>query len=272
MKMIEKVGIIVLMIFVQPKIVFPQHIDLKLINAAGVTDFNADLLNIQWSIGEIITETFAGGSYMLTQGFHQGLFPSGQVPDTLILGDLILSEPTDTCFSAKKTILVAGNDTFFMVENGASAILVAGNNIVFMQGTLVQHGGNMLAYITTDSTYCSKPQALVAVNSPEPDAAVYLSDTNNLDELLMVPTNMGIMKYRVYPNPTTGVFRLEFSETSNEQKIVTEIISPFGERLLQTESFAGSAFRFDISGRPSGIYLLRAFTENQSLVIKIIKM
>ncbi|HDR68520.1 MAG TPA: T9SS type A sorting domain-containing protein [Bacteroidaceae bacterium] len=252
-------------------VIYPQNIERDLISSAGLHSVGTSF-RIEWTIGEIITESFISESYMLTQGFHQDLFPVWQIPDTLKINDLIFSEPTDTCFSAKKTILVAGNGTFFIVENGASANLVAGNNIVFMQGTLVQHGGSLLAYITTDSTYCSKPQALVAVNSPQHDADVYLSDAKHLDELLMVPTNMGIMKCRVYPNPTTGVFRLEFPETSNEQKMVTEIISPFGERLLQTECFAGSTYHFDISGMPSGIYFLRAFTENQSMVIKIIKM
>jgi hypothetical protein len=251
---------------------YPQSIEREIFSSSGITH-NESGLQTEWTIGEIITEEFSRESYLLTQGFHQGLLSAlPGIPDTLILRDLILSEPTDTCFSATKTIILAGNASSFIVENGASSILVAGNNILFLQGTHVHHGANLHAYITTDSNYCSKPPALLADNSPDPDAGIYLSDKKQLDELLMAQLNIGAMKCRVFPNPTTGIIGLEFSKTSNEHEMFAEIISPFGERLLLKECFAGNLYHFDLSGRPSGIYFLRVFQENQSLVLKIIKM
>jgi hypothetical protein len=52
---------------------FSQSLQPTVVGSAGASGTSASG-NIDWTIGEIMTETFAGGNY-LTQGFHQPLNP-----------------------------------------------------------------------------------------------------------------------------------------------------------------------------------------------------
>jgi hypothetical protein len=54
-------------------IVQGQTTPLQLISSAGETFKNSNY-QLDWSIGEILTETYAGNLNMITQGFHQGKY------------------------------------------------------------------------------------------------------------------------------------------------------------------------------------------------------
>lgn len=50
-----------------------QTTPLKLLSSAGETFKNSNY-QLDWSIGELLTETYSGNLNMLTQGFHQGKY------------------------------------------------------------------------------------------------------------------------------------------------------------------------------------------------------
>lgn len=54
-------------------LVHAQTTPLQLVSSAGETFKNPNY-QLDWSVGELVTETYAGNQSMLTQGFHQGKY------------------------------------------------------------------------------------------------------------------------------------------------------------------------------------------------------
>jgi len=75
---------------------------------------------------------------------------------------------------------------------------------------------------------------------------------------------------RVFPNPTTGRITLVPSENTKAQISISNIS---GADVLSRSSdlLANQTSLFDISGVPTGIYLLKVTSQNQSQVIRLIK-
>ncbi|MCX6268380.1 MAG: PKD domain-containing protein [Bacteroidetes bacterium] len=113
------------------------------------------------------------GNYAVTVTDYNGCINTGSmnltvtVPDNNILQNIYITE--NQCFSAIQTITVAGDGTLFAVQNGGSATLIAGHNILILPGVSVDSGGYLHGYITSDNVYCggiSPPvNPVLAVNS-----------------------------------------------------------------------------------------------------------
>jgi hypothetical protein len=74
------------------------------------------------------------------------------------------------CYDATQTITTAGSSTSFIVQSGGEAILIAGQNILVLPGTLMQSGGYVMAKITTIGQYCSaEPPATEEIPSTPPE-------------------------------------------------------------------------------------------------------
>jgi len=76
-----------------------------------------------------------------------------------------------------------------------------------------------------------------------------------------------IYPYRMYPNPTDGVFTLEFDEGSNYHVTVTDMT---GKALL-SQSVGEQISQMDISSFPVGVYLLLIDNGKKQTVTKIVK-
>ncbi|MGB4206283.1 MAG: T9SS type A sorting domain-containing protein, partial [Bacteroidales bacterium] len=63
--------------------------------------------------------------------------------------------------------------------------------------------------------------------------------------------------FRVYPNPTTGIFTLELNSVNASGSVNIEIFNMLGERILYTEQQTNSHYQFDLSGNKAGIYFIR---------------
>lgn len=77
--------------------------------------------------------------------------------------------------------------------------------------------------------------------------------------------------YRIYPNPTTGVFTLELSNSDTSRKTMVEIYGMKGEKLLSYELTGAQKHEFSLSGNPAGIFLIRVINERNSGISRIIK-
>ena len=72
---------------------------------------------------------------------------------------------------------------------------------------------------------------------------------------------------RVFPNPTTGNFTVD----GNFQAAAIQLFTANGQ-LLKTRVQQNLPFEMDISGLPSGLYFIRAFSEgNEVLMKRIVK-
>jgi hypothetical protein len=76
--------------------------------------------------------------------------------------------------------------------------------------------------------------------------------------------------FRVYPNPTTGIFILE-STTSSSLSGTIEIYEMRGERLQTQQLYGERKHEFSLEGKPNGIYIIRFVTEGASATVRIIK-
>lgn len=177
------------------------------------------------------------------------IFP--QVPENRIVENIVLDDSDVECFDATNHISVSNT----VVRAGASAEFRAGASISFLNEFAVESGGYMHAMITDE--YCTL--ARVMVNSKE------LTDNNAVNELN--PAKF----FKVFPNPTTGLFNIELLGESEEPLIMVEVYNMTGDRLMQIELHDMMRYEFNLTEFPGGIYLIRVLKGKQMGVERLIK-
>ncbi|MFH0760815.1 MAG: T9SS type A sorting domain-containing protein, partial [Bacteroidota bacterium] len=182
----------------------------------------------------------------------------------LELTDITIPNGTTICYDATQTIILAGNGTFFTVENGGSVTLIAGLNILMLPGTTVQPGGYMWAYITTTGQYCGP------TNSPVYPVAKNEITKVNPEEFIPV-TKPAVPQCKIYPNPTTGNFTLELTGLAETASVQVEAFSIMGEKIFTRVLSGTSNHVFSISERPSGLYFVKVTAEGSSQILKVVK-
>jgi hypothetical protein len=170
------------------------------------------------------------------------------------LSNNTLPNGQDTCFNALQTITVAGGETTFTVENGGSAILIAGQNILFLPGVTVAEGGYLHGYITEANEFCSGDAPVAAVKSGVEERA----------------ENGGKQGFRLYPNPTTGSFTIELAGNTVPADASLEIYGIRGERVLKTNLSGLNRQTISLQGQPTGLYFIRLVSDGKSVTGKII--
>ncbi|TVQ06865.1 MAG: T9SS C-terminal target domain-containing protein, partial [Balneolaceae bacterium] len=184
------------------------------------------------------------------------------VPDFLEINNETAGSGQEICYNAKQTITVAGSGSTFIVENGGTATLIAGHNIIMLPGTTVHHGGNLHAWITTDDSYCE--------NLP-PVVAQHFDNTEDIrleDQLITTGRRQSLL---IYPNPTTGNLTLEIPETAEESTLIIEIYNMIGESILQKELPVQHSYKIDLTGRQPGMYIVRVVRGQEMDFVKVIK-
>jgi len=205
---------------------------------------------------------FSGGSneYDPYHRIHWG----GEVAGNVTLQGVNVVNGQDTCFDATNTLTVAGGGSTFIVKNGGNVNLIAGHNIRILEGTSVRSGAYLHAFISND--YCTLPPVMLAVDEEsdtydeivsEKSAEVFETQTDDL--------------FRVYPNPTTGIFTLELNSVNESGSVKIEIFNLLGERILNTEQQTNSHYQFDLSGNKAGIYFIRVMCGENNRIEKLIK-
>ena len=158
------------------------------------------------------------------------------------------------CYDATQTINVAGNGTSFTVQSGGSVTMIAGQNIIYLPTTTVQSGGSLWGYIAPTGPYCTNP-AMPAIF------------TGNAEIQPIAQQSF----FKIYPNPTTGKFKLEITGEPMAESVYFDIYGIWGERIL-TETLNGeNNHEFSLSGQPSGVYFIRVISGDKAETVKIIK-
>ena len=80
---------------------------------------------------------------------------SQSLANSLTLQNITIGSGQTSCYNATQTIAVAGSGTAFVVQNGGSASMIAGQKISFLVGTKVYSGGYLHGSITNAGQYCS---------------------------------------------------------------------------------------------------------------------
>lgn len=216
--------------------------------------------------------TFAGFSGLFSGEANEWdpynrLHWGGEISPNVTLEGVNLAPGQEMCFEATNNLTVGGSGSIFEVQNGASANLVAGNKVVMLDGTRVFPGGYLHARITTTGDYCSLPAPLLA-SGEDIFAEVNEERSEALpeSEIATVATDR---TFRVFPNPSTGLFTLELSEVASA--ITVEIYGIMGELILKQVVSGFQIYEFDLSGQPKGVYIIRVADNNQTGSRRLIK-
>jgi hypothetical protein len=161
----------------------------------------------------------------------------------------------ELCFDALDVITVEN----LMIENGGIVNLVAGQRILLLPGVLVQSGGKLHAWISTDGMFCN-PSSLLASFEEKEAPAQFPEKLWNAKSPL-----------RAYPNPTSGKFVLELSEPGDQPTLIIEVYSMLGENLLKTELPAKTNYEIDLTGRQPGMYIVRVIRGQEMDFVKVVK-
>jgi hypothetical protein len=170
-----------------------------------------------------------------------------------------IPSPMSLCFEALNTITVAGPAPAvpFTVSTGASAKMIAGVKISYLQGTTVQPGGYMHGYITTTNAYCgSLPPAMVSVIAGE--------------EGIIPQQPASSHAFAIYPNPTSGVFTLQHNGDDLSGKVNVELYDMRGNSLLSASYTDERNHVFTLEDLPTGLYFLKVIAGAQVESFKLI--
>jgi hypothetical protein len=177
-------------------------------------------------------------------------------PSLLNVQNVIIPNGGSNCFNALQTITVAGDGSIFSIEDGGSATMIAGQNIIYLPTSTVGSGGYMHGCIAIDGVYCgSHPAAMVAVLAGN-------------DE---IQTTLENSQFRLWPNPTTGNFTLELTPSEEHLSMQVDIYDNLGGKILTKELYGKSKFELSLSDRPVGIYFIRVVSRSGVKTAKIIK-
>lgn len=230
-------------------------------NIAGAnigTPGDTILMNFTYTGTTITPLTFTTGCVISTVGganIPVSYFNGAVVPSTLSLENITIGSGQSNCYNAQ-IIHVAGSGTYFNVEDGGSAILVAGQQINLYPGTVVQPGGYLWAYISTPPL-CSGSGSL----------AENIMDVAELDGIRNPEPGF----FSVYPNPFSEKFTLELASGFESSYIAVRLSGMMGNEILK-EEISGTGKRiYSLSGYPAGMYILRVVAGERSGTVKIIK-
>ena len=206
---------------------------------------NGDLVSCALISSELCTSSNPAISNQITMSVS-AIHANIAIADTIVSGT--------ACFNATQTITVAGNDKSFIVPDDGSATMIAGQNILYFPGTIVDPGGYMIGSIAPLGPWCYR-QPLMAV-------------TTGTGE------NQGVTGdqfFRIYPNPTSGNFILEMNSSAGDKSFFVEIFNINGKRIFSDELVGLTKHEFSLKGKPSGIYLVRIINAGHSGTMRIVK-
>ncbi|MEI7727912.1 MAG: T9SS type A sorting domain-containing protein, partial [Bacteroidota bacterium] len=197
-------------------------------------------------------QTILTGSSM-TQPWGLMVVPSG-VPVTKTVQNVTIINGQSTCYNASHTITVAGGGTTFAVQNGGSAIMVAGVNILYEPGTTISNGGYMHGYIASGGPYCYTPSLPNTVTSAED---ISFSSAQSL--------------FKVYPNPTSGNFTIEQKGNQEYREGKVEVYAMRGEKVMTSVIAGEKQHEYMFSEMPPGLYFIKVMAGGVMETFKLIK-
>ena len=165
-----------------------------------------------------------------------------------------IEQDESACIDASQTITVAGGGTTFEVQDGGSAVMIAGQNIRLLDGAQVFAGGYLHAYITKTGEYCCMTLGVKDIEVSTAIAGIVAGDF-----------------FKIYPNATSDKFYLELYPTSRGTKMLVQIFGMAGDLILNEEVTGNDRYEFSLGGKSSGVYFIRVMTGERLATKKIIR-
>jgi hypothetical protein len=147
----------------------------------------------------------------------------------------------------------------FTIESGTTVDMKAGNSIVVKSGSSAQYGCSFHAYI--DASLCTSGMRLANQNNNYPD--------NNNETYQIPDKKIEKNKLSIVPNPTAGVFSIQFTKEIQANSIL-QIINSLGSPVYETKLNSDQSQQIDASSLPPGLYYVRVQSGNKIYSDKVI--
>lgn len=190
------------------------------------------------------------------------LFVYDEVPESRLVTGVAGSDETN-CLDAQQTITVQN----FTAQSGSSTNLIAGNSIVFLPETHIKSGATLHAWITESGEFCAQQPSMLAseaVPGKTQDESFAMKEYPIMD-LTEKP------HFIIYPNPTTGIFTIEWRHPGNLVDVSVEIFNMQGNVMYHFNKVEASPLVIDLSARPPGVYFVRVLMGSEVVSRKLIK-
>ncbi len=178
------------------------------------------------------------------------------IPASVTATDTVHSAQS-LCYNAVQTITVGGPSGEFLVENGGSATMIAGMNIFYLPGTLINEGGNLHGYIAPVGPWCGVPMMSSLLTSVE-------KGDNTIPALDDKST------FTVYPNPTHGQFIIDQRGDAKYSNIQIDIYGMQGNKVYSSQNAGIRKMNCNLEGNSSGLYHIRINADGKIIIFKLI--
>ena len=202
-----------------------------------------------------ITFMFTSDESVNRPGWEAGVKSTG-TPDVLQLAGFITSAE-EICRWAPQTVYTAGDGDHFLTLPSSLLMIVAAENVIMLPGTHFLQGSQVHVFIDDDD-YCNPSKLHILASRPSGDINIHEFASNEA-------------AFRIYPNPTSGWFTLEFKDANMLSTVHLEIFNIFGKQIMSAELPGKKHQKLDISYHPPGIYLIRFMMGGETWVEKVLK-
>jgi hypothetical protein len=203
---------------------------------------------------------------------------------SLIVNDGTVDSPIDQVVVTVKKVNKAP------VANAGLDQSVNEEATVFLDGSLSSDSdGNPLTYkwtapagITLSSTIVAKPTFIAPEVKRDSILSFSLIVSDGMENSVPAIVKITVLNFikvgnseiptqafKVYPNPTTGMITLEFTQ-SKGKKTEISVSNLIGAEVFRKEFEVAEKFEVDLSNQVSGIYLLKVIIDNQQYISKIV--
>ena len=177
-----------------------------------------------------------------------------------------------------ESIAFGGNHNKISFEKGADVNIVAGKNILFTDGFSTKKGAKMSARIqktVLPNAPLAKKDEMEKTNKR---GAAYLQESSflrkqyNYSNKRELPVEVQVpLKIMAQPNPCIDKLQVSVNGMQSENALI-EMLNEFGQVLLQQVILKDVYCTMDLSTLEAGVYFLKVKNDNNSAILKIIKM
>ncbi len=169
--------------------------------------------------------------------------------------NVAVTDGQSNCYDATNTLTVAGSGSNVHVYSGGVANFIAGNKIVVNPG-FYGHPGSEVSFSISTGSYCGSVVPMANVTAIE-------EEETNIEDVMALSTEI-----KIYPNPSTGQFNVEFENGQIDAEIF--VFNMHGMMVYQSKCKDQNLHIIDLNHMPSGMYLIIIKTEDTVLKEKLI--
>lgn len=177
-----------------------------------------------------------------------------------------------TVFTGRE-ISFGGQNCNVLLENGSDVRYLkafATERIVLNSGVKIKSGTNFIGKIVD----CPAPLNKMADKDFSLDTLALLKNSDNYNSVeedkSLSANNPPKLYARIFPNPTDGKIRIEFSGEINPENMKIELINSNGQIVYSGNKFELNTIEIDITALPKGTYILLGTFGNSTVSEKIL--